>query len=355
MIRVHVLSEPPRNQNTAAFLGPVIRSERALRDLGIRVRIFFSETPDLADCDVLAVNSKYWGSDWAAQRAPAIEFLDRMRSGRRLVFFDRSSTAGSVNREVLSRVDRYLKTALYTDRNNYLRPVYGSRLFADYYHTTQGVTDDTPIASEPLTDTEAARLEVGWNTGLADYSLLGPRLWSLYGTFPLRGLITRPNAFAHAGGRRSVPVSCRMGANYKHATVAYQRRRMAELLVKHRTTRRVSKLAYFRELRRSQIVASPFGYSEINYKDFETFLCGAVLLKPDMSHLETWPAYFRGGETYVAHRWDLSDVTAKVDEIESHYERYLDVARSGQELYRWHSATPDGQQAFAERLQGFLT
>ena len=36
-------------------------------------------------------------------------------------------------------------------------------------------------------------------------------------------------------------------------------------------------------------------------------MCGAVLLKQDMGHVETDPDLFVPGETYVPLRWDLSD------------------------------------------------
>ena len=37
-------------------------------------------------------------------------------------------------------------------------------------------------------------------------------------------------------------------------------------------------------------------------------MTGAVLVKPDMSHLETLPDLYRPGETYLPVRWDFSDL-----------------------------------------------
>ena len=137
--------------------------------------------------------------------------------------------------------------------------------------------------------------------------------------------------------------------------MAYQRRRIAELLVSHRRTERVSKIAYGRELRQSRVAMSPFGYSEINYKDFEVFLAGAVLLKPDMGHLDTWPDYYRPGETYVAHRWDLSDVESNVEIILSNPAWAQSIARAGQEAYRWHLREAEGRIAFADRFARIIS
>lgn len=75
---------------------------------------------------------------------------------------------------------------------------------------------------------------------------------------------------------------------------------------------RVRRPAFFAEMRRSQLCYSPFGYGEVCWRDYEAFATGAVLLKPDMGHLRTFPEVFRPGETYVALRWDSSDLLPQV-------------------------------------------
>ena len=36
---------------------------------------------------------------------------------------------------------------------------------------------------------------------------------------------------------------------------------------------------------------SPFGWGEIGARDFEIFINGSLLIKPDMSHLETYGTF----------------------------------------------------------------
>ena len=43
-------------------------------------------------------------------------------------------------------------------------------------------------------------------------------------------------------------------------------------------------------MRHSRICISPFGYGEICWRDFEAILCGCLVVKPDMSHVETNPS-----------------------------------------------------------------
>ena len=351
-LRVHVLTEPPVSQNTAAFLSPIVRDRARLRARGVRVRLFYNAEPALTECDVVAINTKVWPGPWTAQRDGALRLIAAAQAaGRRVVCFDRTSSPGILNADVLRAVDRYNKGTIYRDRSAYTRSVYGGRAFADYYRRTLGIADRVaPEDPDPLTGDEAQKLEISWNVGLAGYALAGPRLASWFARVPLAAFMGPPRRFWQPSASRSGDVSCRMSTSYEHETVAWQRRQMAVLLSDFRRTDRIAKPAYMRELRTSKIVASPFGYSEINYKDFETFLSGAVLLKPDMAHLETWPDYYRPGETYVTHHWDLSDVRAVIAGILANYSQYLAVAAQGQALYRFHTADAAGRDAFADRF-----
>jgi hypothetical protein len=56
---------------------------------------------------------------------------------------------------------------------------------------------------------------------------------------------------------------------------------------------------------------SPFGYGEVCWRDYEAVIAGSMLLKPDMSHIESSPDIFIPGQTYVPLRWDLSDLEEK--------------------------------------------
>jgi hypothetical protein len=74
----------------------------------------------------------------------------------------------------------------------------------------------------------------------------------------------------------------------------------------------VTQDAYYQEMLRSRICFSPFGYGEICWRDFEAILCGCVLVKPDMSHVETVPNVFVPNETYVPVRWDYQDLADRL-------------------------------------------
>jgi hypothetical protein len=355
-LRIHILSEAFGNQNTRAFLFPILRHRRALQQAGVSLRLFFDVEPALTDCDVLAVNNKWLTPMWQTDRPRAVNLIASLADKvARLVYFDRSSTAGSLDPEVVPLVSSYCKTALFRDRRLYTRPLYCGRLFSDYYHHRYGARDVNPAPSTVLNDPALAdRLELSWNTALADYSLLGPRLSALYGRVALSPLLSGPWRMTPPASQRPIAVSCRMNMSYIHDTIAFQRRRMSEALQAYRRSDRISKLSYFRELRRSRIVASPFGTSEINYKDFEVFITGGTLLKPDMSHLETWPNLYTAGVTYAAHDWDLEDLQAVIDDLLADPKRQIEIARAGQERYRAHTCGHIARERFVERFLQLL-
>ena len=76
-------------------------------------------------------------------------------------------------------------------------------------------------------------------------------------------------------------------------------------------TERVGRREYYAEMMRSKICLSPFGYGEICWRDFEAVLCGCLVIKPDMAHLQTVPDVFQANLTYVPVSWDYADLGEK--------------------------------------------
>ena len=65
---------------------------------------------------------------------------------------------------------------------------------------------------------------------------------------------------------------------------------------------------YMAEMGQSKLCFSPFGYGELCWRDIEAIRVGAVLIKPDMGHLETGPELYESGVTYLPVRWDFADL-----------------------------------------------
>lgn len=355
MLRVNVLSDGFISPNARAMVFPLVVNRERLRSLGLDVRVLDREGPEATDCDALLVDSKVLRPLWAEASDRALEQLTQWRCQTALLWFDTTDSASWINPDVLRIVDLYCKNQLLRDRTLLLRPLYGHRLYTDYYHRTAGVEDSRPAWQTAVEDSVLLdRLRVSWNSGLADWSFAGVYRLALYRHLGWPALLRYPRRFTPPSKQRPIDVSCRMGTSYERESVAWQRREMEQRLRHLMPTQRVSRREYFRELQQSKVVLSPFGWGEINYKDYETFLSGALLLKPDMSHLETWPDLYRSGETVMTHSWDLEDLEDRLDDIVSNYSHYIDVACAGQEAYRRHLASEPGHEEFCVRFKALV-
>jgi hypothetical protein len=356
MKRVHVLTAGFTTSNGQAFLMPLILHRRALRDAGLEVRLFRHPSPGLTDCDVLMLDGKYFGPRWEGDTPAVLEEVAGYRARiDNLIYVDLADSASWDHSRALPHVKLYCKSQLLRDRTAYLKPLYGYRAFTDYYHRECGVNDDPPVVSEPVNDPSLLdKLAVGWNSALADYSEWGVYRMQLYDRLPLRPLLRFPKEFTSPAAERSNPVSCRVGTRYVRATISHQRTHLLSLLKDRVPPGRVPRKAYFAELRNTRVALSPFGYGEVCYRDFEIFLSGALMLKPDMSGIETWPDLYRGGETMVAHRWDLTDIIDRLDELLAHPGRATEIAERGQAAYRRHLCGDEAGPLFAEHLNSIV-
>lgn len=355
-MRVHLLTPGFTTPNGRAFLFPLVVWRRQLAEAGITIVSFHDEdAPGLTDADILVVDSKYHKDRWATGTPALLEQFAAWGRRVKVAFFDTSDSSGWVLAELLPVVSAYCKHQLLRDRAHYARPLYGRRLHADYYHQRAGIADATPEIATAITDPALlAKLRVFWNTGLADYSLHGPTRMALYQRLPLPGLLRFPKPLAPAAGPRPNAVSCRFGTGYARQSVAWQRLEIQRLLAGRLPTAKLGRRAYMRELAASKVVVSPFGLGEITLKDFEVFLTGGLLLKPDMSHLDTWPDFFRAGDTMMAHSWDLDDLPGMVDDCLARFDELRAIAAAGQDNYRRHTSDADAAGRFVAHVSALL-
>jgi len=337
-------------QNSRAFLFPMLLNRRALAEEGVELRFFSGFDAGLADCDVLLVDSK--ALDRGARTSPG-EVLAEWHKRVPVGYFDLTDSATQVRPELFAHVTLYFKNQLYRDQGLLRQRLYGQRSYTDYYHRTAGVEDREPSWSRPLDEDQLSQLRVAWNAGLANYAPYGPRLAALYDRLPWPALLFYPRSFHEPAAARPIDLTCRMNVHYARDSVAYQRRRTVELLQRYARADRISKRQYYLELRASRVAVSPFGWGEINQKDFECFLSGTAIVKPDMSGIDTWPAWFEAGVTYVACQWDLSDLIAAAEDLLQDDPRRRTIAVAAQERYRAHTSVA-GQATFRRRLQDLL-
>lgn len=280
-----------------------------------------------------------------------IEVFEALRDKyKRVVFLNDGAAAGNHNFELLPLVDRFIVKSMLRDRSQYRRPLYRNRLFTDYYHRGTGVSDpDAPAAHPACSEKDLEKLRLGWNIGVGDF----PRqdLRQRAGVFLARTLHPGLSRFCFKGsvpgfsepleasglneGASSIAVHARLG-NLPKPSVNKQRELFLSLINgdSRFLTGRVKKQQYDAEMRRSLMTLSPFGWGEVCFRDFEAVFSGSLLLKPDMSHIDTWPDIYLPGQTYAPLSWDGEDLFEKVEYYQSRSRERAEIVRHAQAVFQ---------------------
>lgn len=284
-----------------------------------------------------------------------LELVEALRRRYRRICFFNGNAGGALHRPaVLPYVDRFYSKALFRDRSMYTQPLYGNEAFTDFNHRVYGITDEPEETKPPVPPRELSKLSVHWNIGIGDFPrakwrqragvavarTLGPRAAKLfYNLAETRRALRAAPEPPQFDSPRPIDVHARLGRP-GYATIAYHRTVMMEALDSwqrrsNRTvpTGRVPNSTYNREIRASKIVFSPFGWGELCFRDFEAVHAGALLLKPDMGHLESWPDIYRPGETYVPVAWDGKDLGDTIDYYLARPQERERIARRAFDVY----------------------
>ena len=296
------------------------------------------------------------------------ELLEMLRERyERLIYIDNNASAGAVKERALRTCDLYYKRSLYADRSLYCEPVRSGRLFVDHYfrgesarrvRAADGAGGGTGSAaagtavsgSNPsrsvrrlAADAPLDRLRLLWNIGIGSYPRSGTRKALVLrlgaGGARIARRLRRPEleSAAIAGVRRlyrnapsagrkvaGMPVasrqpvvSARFGTSFDVPGIGGHRALFEGAASRDERFRTgfTDLRTYNRELRTAAGVLSPFGYGEECLRDFEAVVHGAVLIKPSMDHVETWPDIYRPWRTYFPCRWDASDLSEVTDRL----------------------------------------
>lgn len=284
------------------------------------------------------------------------EFLSRARQRfRRLIAIDNNASAGALLKPELEACDLYYKRSVYADRSLYTRPVHSGRLFVDYYVRRGEVEPEGSGRKVPHT-ADLSKLRLLWNIGIGSYPRsrarkgAALRLARAFGPASTRHVYRDPRRYT--GATSKVPaISARFGTRFDIPGITYHRTRFESRAQGDSRffTGKVPLSQYNRELRSACGVLSPFGYGEECLRDFEAVLNGAALVKPDMSHLETWPDIYRAGDTYVPCAWDSSDLSVAAEQVCGHLEYALSIAANAR------AVLGDAYEKLDERVASFIS
>lgn len=191
-------------------------------------------------------------------------------------------------------VDLYYKKSIFRDRSNYFQPRRGDTNLTEYYGDLCRINVGSPV---------------DWQVppSFLDKMRLSPNFFTSSRFAPVFQSHKMP-----ARDGRSIDLQSRLG---KKGTSWYSAMRdLANTRVEEinglapSPTLRLSIDGFMAELENSKLCFSPFGYGEICWRDIESFVSGAVLVKPDMSHLLTLPNLYEPFVSYLPVRWDFADL-----------------------------------------------
>ncbi len=347
--------------NSRAFNCPLLAADRQLRQRGIHLKFTYQLTDKrLLDADTLFINSNVFRPFWRSKTAEIFRFLESAAKRKlRILWFDTTDSTWVTQFPVMPYVDLFLKSQILVDHEKYLKNFKTGRIYTDVFNALYKAGEE-PIDFCCPADNEAElkkKLRISWNTCFENYT---ERRLGLVGKIahrlrPYLNISHRINIhFTPPSNSRDIDISCRLGTTYDRPSVTAHRKAVIAIMRETGVSCGKIPLAeYFAEMRAAKIGIGPFGIGEITLRDFEIIICGCALVKPDMSHMTTWPELFIPGKTFVPHKWDLSDLRETVINLLADHERRRAIAEAGQDAYR-KAVSPEGMELFADRIASRL-
>lgn len=250
----------------------------------------------------------------------------------RKVLIDDSDSSILTYLNLIDYVDLYLTKYLFKDLSRYTGAKwYGGRIFSDYLirlaYTNIPEPTDPP---HPDISGTKDKFMVGWNLATFRY---------LYETFKKQDFRLYQSKKRKIDIHFRVKPSTRDWGEYHRKSIMQILKRIKKYKVvaeekmlsrEHRTIGgrlEVYPERYLNELRNSKILVAPFRLGEVNPRDFDGIMSGCLLVRPDVSHIETYPDLFVNFKTYIPVSWDLSDLEEKCV-------WYLDDEKGREEIVR---------------------
>jgi len=196
-------------------------------------------------------------------------------------------------------INFYIKKQLFSDYSNYAESTYGDTNLVEYYNRLFNIPD-------------LEKVQFNVPSEFVNKLILGPSFFTSREMLPIFLLSNEPDY-----GEKTIDVHARLavkGSPWYHAM-----RKHALLMCNKMKTNSIinSELVpirqYWKELRSARICFSPFGYGEVCWRDYEAIMCGALLIKPNMSHIKMEPNIFIPFVTYIPISWDFADLPEKIE------------------------------------------
>lgn len=265
---------------------------------------------------------------------------------QKLIFIDPWAQVSSRYFNLLPYVDLFLKRQRYSNLENYHKKFLGGTILTDFLANKYDYDLEGWDVSSYVSESYINRIHSGWNLGTAK---------------KFKRQIESPNWLKGFQPQKTIDIFCRLSLGKSDDWYSRYRRESVEALKPLEKTYKValsgksrdklvSRRQYYRELKRSKVVFSPFGWGENCWRDFEAICNRCLLVKPSMAHIDTEPNIFIEGETYVSVNWDYSDLEAKIDHYLQHWEEAQKIIDNAYQVYQNYFRN----QSFIKKISDFI-
>lgn len=271
------------------------------------------------------VIAQTWLTDPRSRHEQLERLLARLPTGVTKAYLDSFANNDVRWATVFESTEFYYKKSLFADLAQFIRPTYGHTNLTEYYGRLYGLKDEMTDWGVPPSVLSKLRI--------APNFLTDPYLSA--------ALMAEPE---ESPPEKEIDLHARLGGTSAEGWYGEMRRHSARAVdglsgLRVAKGTGVSRRLFAQELQRSKACFSPFGYGELCWRDIEAIAAGAVLIKPDMSHLRTEPDLYRDGETYIACRWDFADLPDKLSEILADEEKRLSLSANARRIARTYLET----------------
>lgn len=369
MKKIGFLTEQIGYSRGACDFYPIIKWKNQLKESGLDIRFYRSHHDrKLMDNEIVCLDQRYHMHQINIHnRQPdkqfIINYVKKLKNqGIKVVLFDNLDGTGSRDFDLIPFVDLFVKKQLLKNRTDYTveRGYQNLRRFTESYDLSDKQVEINREKGKQFVacpEEHLHKLRLGWNIGMLDYREFPFSKYYPIGTTRLLNRIYKLPFFSNNFIDRPIDSGFRGEVKSDNENYSWQRNKLIEFLRSNKgeynfiSGNGISKTAYLEELRKSKTCVSPFGYGEICYRDFEATLCGCLLIKPDMSHIDTYPDIYRKKQTYVDIRWDMSDLDVKLKEVLENYESYKTYVQEAQEIFKKEISDPE---RFIEHFKSVL-
>jgi len=279
------------------------------------------------EADIFFINP-FW-KETSSEVEKAIIKIRQAKPQQKIVFIDPWDQVSSRYFNVLPYVDSFVKRQCYRDLEKYHQNFKGGTMFTDFLAQEWNFDLQGWDVSSRVPEGYLERIKPGWNLGTAK---------------KFKRQIEKPALFEYLKPAKIIDIFCRISLGKSDDWYSRYRQISVEALKpleddyqvaissKHQNNL-VSHRQYRRELKRSKIVFSPFGWGEHCWRDIEAIVNNCLLVKPSMDHINTQPNFLIENETYVPVKWDYSDLTEKIEYYLQHWEEAHKIIEKANQVY----------------------